>query len=169
MADNEATHEVDATEKTIREGYVEESQEEVKEESQEEEFLSPREKLMREIVDVREKEEMGEELEATEEVEQEVEEAVRAPDAPIWNEEGKWFTKIKVDGEEVSVPFDDLKSSHQKDKASQKRFEDAAAYGRQIQAREEQLNAYVGQQLKQQQAATTTAATHTGSGTRRAA
>ncbi len=81
---------------------------------------------MREIVDVREKEEMGEEIEATEE-EQEVE-GVVVPDAPIWNEEGKWFTKIKVDGEEVSVPFDDLKSSHQKDKASQKRFEDAAAY-----------------------------------------
>jgi len=150
MADNEATHEVDATEKHIRDGYAEESQEEVKEESQEDEFISPREKLMREIVDVREKEEMGEEIEATEE-EQEVEEVV-VSDAPIWNEEGKWFTKIKVDGEEVSVPFDDLKSSHQKDKASQKRFEDAAAYGRQIQAREEQLNAYVGQ-LKQQQAA----------------
>ena len=32
MADNEATHVVDATEKTNREGYVEESQEEVKEE-----------------------------------------------------------------------------------------------------------------------------------------
>ena len=146
MDDNEATHEVDATEQNIKDGYVEE----VKEESQEEEFLSPREKLMREIVDGREKEEMGEEIEATEE-EQEVEEVV-VSDAPIWNEEGKWFTKIKVDGEEVSVPFDDLKSSHQKDKASQKRFEDAAAYGRQIQAREEQLNAYVGQ-LKQQQAA----------------
>ena len=146
MADNEATHEVDATEQSIKDGYVEE----VKEESQEDEFISPREKLMREIVDVREKEEMGEDIEATEE-EQEVE-GVVVPDAPIWNEEGKWFTKIKVDGEEVSVPFDDLKSSHQKDKASQKRFEDAAAYGRQIQAREEQLNAYVGQ-LKQQQAA----------------
>jgi len=146
MDDNEATHEVDATEQNIKDGYVEE----VKEESQEEEFLSPREKLMREIVDVREKEEMGEDIEATEE-EQEVE-GVVVPDAPIWNEEGKWFTKIKVDGEEVSVPFDDLKSSHQKDKASQKRFEDAAAYGRQIQAREEQLNAYVGQ-LKQKQAA----------------
>jgi len=151
MADNEATHEVDATEKHIRDGYAEESQEEVKEESQEDEFISPREKLMREIVDVREKEEMGEDIEATEE-EQEVE-GVVVPDAPIWNEEGKWFTKIKVDGEEVSVPFDDLKSSHQKDKASQKRFEDAAAYGRQIQAREEQLNAYV-KQLQQQQAAT---------------
>jgi len=151
MDDNEATHEVDATEKHIRDGYAEESQEEVKEESQEDEFISPREKLMREIVDVREKEEMGEDIEATEE-EQEVE-GVVVPDAPIWNEEGKWFTKIKVDGEEVSVPFDDLKSSHQKDKASQKRFEDAAAYGRQIQAREEQLNAYV-KQVQQQQAAT---------------
>ena len=147
MADNEATHEVDATEKNIREGYVEESQEEEKAE----EVLSERERVMNEIVDLREKEEMGEELEATEEEEQEVEEVV-AQDAPVWSDNGKWFTKIKVDGEEVSVPFDDLKSSHQKDKASQKRFEDAAAYGRQIQAREEQLNAYVGQ-LKQQQAA----------------
>ena len=147
MADNEATHEVDATEKNIREGYAEESQEEAKVE----EVLSERERVMNEIVDLREKEEMGEELEATEEEEQEVEEVV-AQDAPVWSDDGKWFTKIKVDGEEVSVPFDDLKSSHQKDKASQKRFEDAAAYGRQIQAREEQLNAYVGQ-LKQQQAA----------------
>ena len=150
MADNEATHEVDATEKNIREGYVEESQEEEKVE----EVLSERERVMNEIVDLREKEEMGEELEATEEVEEEVEEEVAvAPENPIWSEDGKWFTKIKVDGEEVSVPFDDLKSSHQKDKASQKRFEDAAAYGRQIQAREEHLNAYV-KQLQQQQAAT---------------
>ena len=149
MADNEATHEVDATEKNIREGYEEESQEEAKVE----EVLSERERVMNEIVDLREKEEMGEELEATEEIEEEVEEEVAvAPENPIWSDDGKWFTKIKVDGEEVSVPFDDLKSSHQKDKASQKRFEDAAAYGRQIQAREEQLNAYVGQ-LKQQQAA----------------
>ena len=109
---------------------------------------------MNEIVDLREKEEMGEELEATEEVVEEVEKEVAvAPENPIWNEEGKWFTKIKVDGEEVSVPFDDLKTSHQKNKASQKRFEDAAEYGRQIQAREEQLNTYV-EQLKQQQAAT---------------
>ena len=149
MADNEATHEVDATEKNIREGYAEESQEEAKVE----EVLSERERVMNEIVDLREKEEMGEELEATEEIEEEVEkEVVVAPENPIWNDDGRWFTKIKVDGEEVSVPFDDLKSSHQKDKASQKRFEDAAAYGRQIQAREEQLNTYVGQ-LKQQQAA----------------
>ena len=61
MADNEATHEVDATEKNIREGYEEESQEEAKVE----EVLSERERVMNEIVDLREKEEMGEELEAT--------------------------------------------------------------------------------------------------------
>ena len=50
MADNEATHEVDATEKNIREGYVEESQEEAKVE----EVLSERERVMNEIVDLRE-------------------------------------------------------------------------------------------------------------------
>ena len=82
MADNEATHTVDATEKNIREGYVEESQEEEKAE----EVLSERERVMNEIVDLREKEEMGEELEATEEVEQEQEEVEVVGDAPIWNE-----------------------------------------------------------------------------------
>ena len=154
MVDNEATQEVDApnqeaseVEQQVRDGYVEQ------EESKQEEFLSPREKAMKEIVDLREREERGEELDQEASEEEEVEEIVAAaPDTPIWTEDGKWFTKIKVDGEEVSVPFDDLKTSHQKDKASQKRFEDAAAYGRQIQAREEQLNAYVTQ-LKQQQAA----------------
>ena len=106
MVDNEATHAVDATEKNIREGYVEESQEEEKVE----EVLSERERVMNEIVDLREKEEMGEELEATEEIEEEVEKEVAvAPENPIWNDDGRWFTKIKVDGEEVSVPFDDLK------------------------------------------------------------
>ncbi len=153
MVDNEATHSVDATEKNIREGYEEESKEAIQEE-QADEILSNRERIMREIVDLREKEERGEELEATEEVveEEAVEDVEEPPENPIWNEEGKWFTKIKVDGDEVSVPLEDLKSSHQKDKASQKRFEEAAAYGRKIQAREEQLNAYVDQ-LKQNQSA----------------
>ena len=153
MVDNEATHSVDATEKNIREGYEEESKESIQEE-QADEILSNRERIMREIVDLREKEEVGEDLEEKEEeVVEELEEVVdESIETPIWNSEGKWFTKIKVDGEEVSVPFDDLKTSHQKDKASQKRFEDAAAYGRQVQAREEQLNAYVAQ-LQQQQAA----------------
>ena len=157
MVDKEATQEVDATnqevndvEQQVREGYVE------PEESHKEEFLSDREKKMMEIVDFREKEEMGEDFEAADSQEEtEVVEVVKKSvdqETPIWNQEGKWFTKIKVDGEEVSVPFEDLKSSHQKDRASQKRFEDAAAYGRQIQAREQQLNAYVDK-LKQHQAA----------------
>ena len=148
MVDNEATQEMDATEQQIQEGYVEEPQEE----SVEEEYLSPREQKMQEIVALREKEELGEdvEIEASEDNSEEqevVEEVISKPDDPVWEQDGKWYTKIKVDGEEVSVPFEDLKSSHQKDKASQKRFEDAAEYGRKIQAREEQLNAYV-QELK---------------------
>ena len=47
----------------------------------------------------------------------------------------------------IHTEINDLKSSHQKDRASQQRFEDEADYGRKIQAREEQLNAYV-QELK---------------------
>ena len=148
MVDNEATQETDATEQQMQDGFVEELQEE----SVEEEYLSPREQKMREIVESREKEELGEDVEAKSysdhEEEAEAIEETPIPDAPIWEQEGRWYTKIKVDGEEVSVPFEDLKSSHQKDKASQKRFEDAADYGRKIQAREEQLNAYVNELKK---------------------
>ena len=157
MSDNEATQEMDATSQEVEEVQVEEP------ESREEEFLSPREKVMREIIDKREQEEIGEEVE----VQASEQEEVRNPEpesesqeisqsieenSPVWSTDGKWYTKIKVDGEEVSVPFDDLKSSHQKDKASQKRFEDAAAFARQTQAREEQLNAYVAKLQQQQQA-----------------
>lgn len=117
-------------------------------ESEEEVELSTREKAMEEIFSTREKqleEEIGESFNegvSSEEVE-EVEEVSVANDSPIWKDGDEWMTTVKIDGEEVNVAFDSLKSSHQKDKASQKRFEEAAEYGRQIQQREEQLNAYI--------------------------
>jgi hypothetical protein len=130
----------------VIEGEVEEV--ESSSEDEENEALSTREKAMDEIFATREKqleEEIGEsfnEVDSSEEVE-EVREVEVTNDSPIWKDGDNWMTTVKVDGEEVDVEFDSLKSSLQKDKASQKRFEEAAEYGRQIQAREEHLNAYI--------------------------
>ena len=150
MAENDATQ-LDAEEKEIEQGYKDESgeaQEEFKEESLEEE-LSPRQKVIEELVSKRNEEfeqEVGEDI-----FSEEVEEEIVPKSAPIWQEENDWYTTIKIDGEDIKVPFSDLKSSHQKDRASQKRFEEAAEYGRQVQAREAQLNAYVQQMQQRQQ------------------
>lgn len=119
------------------------------------EALTAREKAMDEIFSTREKEleeEIGEsfnEVDSSEEVE-EVEEVEVAKDSPIWKDGDNWMTTVKVDGEEVNVSFDSLKNSHQKDKASQKRFEEAAGFARQVQEREKQLNAYISTMNKQQ-------------------
>ena len=149
MADKDATQEMDATEQEMREGYKEDA--EAVTESPEEEHLSEREKAMEEIVAKRDEEfeeEIGEPLSAEKE---EVEEGVVEEEpAPVWKDGESWYTTVKVDGEDIQVPFNDLKSSHQKDRASQKRFEEAAEYGRRVQEREVQLNTYVQQLQKQQ-------------------
>jgi hypothetical protein len=149
MADKDATQEMDATEQEMREGYKEDA--EAVTEPSEEEHLSEREKAMEEIVAKRDEEfeeEIGESLSAEKE---EVEEGVVEEEpAPVWKDGESWYTTVKVDGEDIQVPFNDLKSSHQKDRASQKRFEEAAEYGRRVQEREVQLNTYVQQLQKQQ-------------------
>jgi hypothetical protein len=159
MAKDDATQ-LDAAENEIEQGYKdesEESQEEFKEESPEEE-LSPRQKAIEELV-VKRNEEFNEEVDEdvsseeidTEDVPAEIKvETKKDVSAPIWKEDESWYTTIKIDGEDIKVPFNDLKSSHQKDKASQKRFEEAAEYGRRVQEREAQLNAYVKQMQGQQ-------------------
>jgi len=159
MAENDATQ-PDATEKEIEHGFKEESkeaQEEFKEELSEEE-LSPRQKAIEELVVRRNEEfdeEMGEDV-SSEEVEDDIPDEIKVATkkddpSPMWKEDDSWYTTIKIDGEDIKVPFNDLKSSHQKDKASQKRFEDAAEYGRRVQEREAQLNAYVQNMQQQQQ------------------
>ena len=99
--------------------------------------ISAREKALEEIYNRRREEEHVEE-----EVEEEV---VGSPDTPVWYDGEKWLTKIKVNGEEVDVPFDSLKSSHQKDKASQEKFQSAAIKERELFYREQQIQ----EQLKQ--------------------
>ena len=155
MADIDATPEVDATKTEVGQGYKDDS-EEVSDvrivEDVTQEFVSDREKAMEEIAAKRDEEfeeETGESL--TAEKEESEEEVSEEEPAPVWRDGDSWYTTVKVDGEDIQVPFNDLKSSHQKDRASQKRFEEAAEYGRRVQQREVQLNAYVQQMQKQQQ------------------
>ena len=152
MAENDATQ-PDATVDEIEKGFKEES-EDVQQEFNADE-LSPREKAIEELVSKRndEFEEETGEPPSSEEVEEIKEVEAKSDDpAPIWRDGDSWYTIVKVDGEDITVPFDDLKSSHQKDKASQKRFEEAAEYGRRIQEREAQLNAYVQNMQRSQKA-----------------
>jgi hypothetical protein len=98
------------------------------------EFVSNRQKALEDIYEQR-AEQIKEET-----FDDEDQEEIKSP---VWHDGEDWKTKIKVDGEELEVPFDSLKSSHQKDKASQKRFEAASAKERILMAREQQLNQYV--------------------------
>ena len=160
MAENDATQ-PDAVEKEMGQGFKDESQEDQEEfqDNSSEEELSPREKAIEELVVKRNEQfesEIDETLSSEEVVEVvETEEVVENKPSPvdIWEEDGTWYTAIKVDGQDIKVPFNDLKSSHQKDRASQKRFEEAAEYGRRVQEREAQLNAYVQRMQQSQQQA----------------
>ena len=95
--------------------------------------VSSRQQALEDIYERRSKEIQEESSEEPEEVQ----------DSPVWHDGDDWKTRIKVDGEEVEVSFDSLKTSHQKDKASQKRFEAASAKERALLAREHQINQYV--------------------------
>ena len=96
--------------------------------------LSDRDKALEEIYNRRREEEYTEE-----------EEVSQTPDAPVWHDGEKWLTKVKVNGEDIDVPFDSLKSSHQKDRASQEKFQSAAIKERELMYREQQIQ----EQLKQ--------------------
>ena len=131
---------------------------------QDAEVVTPREEMMENIAASREIEVLedivGEEAvqqmieESSEELSEEgVEEEIQQedPKSPVWQtNDGQWVTSVKVNGEEVQVPFEGLKTSHQKDVASQRRFEAAAQKERFLQEKEQQLRNYV-MQLKAQQ------------------
>mgnify|MGYP003149679487 CR=1 FL=1 len=89
------------------------------------------EEAMEQIVEAVTKEPEGEE-----EIQQE------DPSSPVWLKDGNWVTSVKVNGEEVEVPFDGLKTSHQKDAASQQRFEEAAQREKFLVQKEQELRAY---------------------------
>jgi len=99
---------------------------------------SAREKALEDIYNRRREEEGVPEEDAEEFIE-------NAPEAPVWHDGKQWVTKIKVNGEEVNVPFDSLKSSHQKDRASQEKFQAAAIKERELLYREQQLQEHIKQ------------------------
>ena len=99
---------------------------------------SAREKALEDIYNRRREEEGVPEEGAEEFVE-------NAPETPVWHNGEQWVTKIKVNGEEVDVPFDSLKSSHQKDRASQEKFQAAAIKERELLYREQQLQEHIKQ------------------------
>ena len=99
---------------------------------------SAREKALEDIYNRRREEEGVPEEGAEEFVE-------NAPEIPVWHNGEQWVTKIKVNGEEVDVPFDSLKSSHQKDRASQEKFQAAAIKERELLYREQQLQEHIKQ------------------------
>ena len=104
----------------------------------------PRDKIMEDIVASRELEVLEDMGIEPEEVIQEVEEEIQHedPKSPVWLKDGNWVTSVKVNGEEVEVPFDGLKTSHQKDAASQQRFEQAAQRERFLAQKEQELRTY---------------------------
>ena len=69
---------------------------------------------------------------------EEVEEEITAP---VYEKDGEWVTKIRVDGEDLEVPFDQLKRSAQRDAASAARFEAAAQKEQQARKLMEEYNA----------------------------
>ena len=126
------------------------------EESQKEVVKSARDEIMDKIIEERESEVLSEITEFEEATEEETNESTAEeeiqqedPMSPVRFENGAWVTTVKVNGQETTVPFEGLKVSHQKDAASQQRFENAAAKERFLNQKEAQLRQYVAN-LKQQ-------------------
>jgi hypothetical protein len=136
-----------------------ENQAEIKQdqEAKEASIKSPRDAAMERIVEEREIEvfdeivEQADDLDTSEEVVGEEEIQHEDPISPVFLKNGQWVTTVKVNGTETTVPFEGLKVSHQKDSASQQRFEEAAAKEKWLNQKESQLRSYV-QKLQTQQA-----------------
>ena len=141
----------DATQTDAEE--VVESEEEPRAETLEQK-LSARAEMMAKIVDEREIEVLSEVIGEAESIaiESEEEEEIQHedPTPPVWLKDGTWVTSVKVNGAETTVPFEGLKVSHQKDAASQQRFEEAANKEKWLNEKEAQLRQYV-QSLKQKE------------------
>ncbi len=146
---------MNATQKDAEEVVVEEVPEVVEEQAEEhvDRTVQRPDEMLERIVQERESEFSEEDLEDEEEVEEEdQEEEVEEESPPVWRDNGQWVTSVKVNGHDVVVPFDGLKSSHQKDAASQQRFQQAAEKERLLAQREAELQRYVAS-LQQKESA----------------
>ena len=61
------------------------------------------------------------------------------PDAPVFKQDGKWMTKIKVNGEEKVVPFDSVVRTVQKHEAADVRLHQAGEIVRSAQAQAKKI------------------------------
>lgn len=143
-------------EEVVEEVVVEEQAEETTEQEEyvDRKVQGPRDEMLDRIVQDREAEfnDSEEELVEVEAQEEVVEDVVEEDTAPVWKQDGQWVTQIKVNGQDVVVPFEGLKSSHQKDVASQQRFQQAAEKERLLAQHEAQLRQYA-QSLQQKESA----------------
>ena len=141
-------------EEVVEEVVVEEQAEETTEQEEyvDRKVQGPRDEMFDRIVQDREAEFNDSEEELVEAQEEVVEDVVEEDTAPVWKQDGQWVTQIKVNGQDVVVPFEGLKSSHQKDVASQQRFQQAAEKERLLAQHEAQLRQYA-QSLQQKESA----------------
>lgn len=73
-------------------------------------------------------------------------------DLPLRRDGDKWFTRVKVNGEEMEVPFTDVVAKYQKDSAAERRLAEAAERQKQLDqyaARLEQRERDIMARLKQ--------------------
>ena len=75
--------------------------------------------------------------------------AAEVAGTPVYEKDGEYFTKIRVNGVEEEIAFNTLKASAQKDRASFEKFQAAAAKEQELAAREEKLNAAQARQAVQ--------------------
>ena len=150
---------MDATQPDAELEVLEEVLEEVEEleDNVDRKVQGPREEMLERIVQDRESDVINEVVEGFEGLEEDVEEPVvesqvTEEQPPVWKQDGQWVTQLKVNGQDVIVPFDGLRSSHQKDAASQQRFQQAAHKERLLAQQEAQLINYA-QALKNKESA----------------
>ncbi len=72
------------------------------------------------------------------------------PDSPLFYENGQWMTRVKVDGETKTIPFDRLQAAAQKMEAGDKRLEEANRLQREIEERERRLREQEAQRPPEQ-------------------
>jgi len=137
---------MDATQKDAEEVVEEVVEEVAEEENVDRTVQGTREEMLERIVQDRESDiinELVDGYEGLEDEEETVEEEEPVEEsAPVWKHEGQWVTQVKINGQDEVVLFEGLKSSHQKDVASQQRFQQAAEKERAIAVQAQQLQEY---------------------------
>jgi len=73
----------------------------------------------------------------------------KTEETPVYEKDGKYYTKIKVDGVEEEIEFTKLVASAQKDRASFERFQEAARKEQELAVREDKFSAAQTEKIAQ--------------------